>query len=206
MNILRCVSASFLFLGLISRGLAQGTLEAVSLPTTQGPYLLLNDPIKGVGWSFVPTVNIQISELGMANLGQTLEVTLWTDSLQPLASEIISTSEFDEFGKFQPISNVLLIAGNRYFVSSQTSPSTPIGGIATEVSSGPAHISPYLAGFANYSIRLDNTWNPSQPVYGDILFFGPTFRFQVVPEPGTLALWITAGGGIVLARRGRTRR
>lgn len=196
----------FLILEIASHANAQGTLEAVSLPTTHGPYLLLNDPIKGVGWSFVPSVNIEISELGMANLGQTLEVTLWTDSLQPLASEIVSTSEFDDFGKFQPISTVLLMAGNRYYVSALTSAATPIGGIATEVSSGPTHISPYLAGFANYSIRLDGVWNPSQQVYGDTLFFGPTFRFQVVPEPGTLALWFAAGSGLVLSCLGRSRR
>ena len=72
------------------------------------------------------------------------------------------------------------------------------------VVNGGGRIAPQLEGFTSYFVHTDDTWHSSTPVYGDTLFLGPTFRFEVVPEPGSITIGMMGVASLIFRfRRGR---
>ena len=182
---------------------AQGSVVTLLLPGELRGTILLYCQTKGVGWSFVPAVEIRILELGLDNNSSTMNVTLWTSALEPIRSDTI-TPLFGEFGEtYQSISPVVLLAGSQYYISAQL-PTGSLGGTASMVVNGGGRIAPQLEGFTSYFVHTDDTWHSSTPVYGDTLFLGPTFRFEVVPEPGSITIGMMGVASLIFRfRRGR---
>lgn len=166
----------------------QGTFDALAVIQNPDAPVAISAQ-RGFGWSFVPTMDIQVIELGLANDGQSLEVVLWNGNFEVLSSRLISTFLAQTGATFESISPVLLTAGTTYYLCGQVPP-PGIGGVSAQTYFAPDFSwSPQLSAFTSYVVQTNGQWQP----FGDgSLFFGPTFRFTPVPEPSPVILFSLA--------------
>lgn len=179
---------------------AQGSFVVTEMPGQLRGTLIIHGQNKGVGWAFVPAMDIRVTELGLGNNGSTFDVTLWTSDFQILSHERI-TPTFDPWTEtYQPITPVMLSAGSRYFIGAEITNSTPTDGwaFASMIFNASSLIAPQLQSFESYFIHTDGTW---QSGYTDTFFLGPTFQFEIVPEPSVLTFGMIGFGLALLQRR-----
>jgi hypothetical protein len=180
--------------GTISK--AQGTYDALTF-SPGGPivgYVVAD----AIGWSFTPTTNIRV--IGIAG-DPPSQITFWQGPDQPLGSFAVSSPSWPnsytgQVGSFDPITPLLLSAGQLYFVSEEPTGinrGSPTFAVYNRSGAGQTHVfypSSYIGQIANYTLASDGTWSPwPDPNYNtDLVCLGPNFQFQVVPEPATLGL------------------
>jgi hypothetical protein len=172
---------------------AQGTLNALSF-TPPGALIYANG---GVGWSFVPTSDLLVTAISSS----APQVSFWLGTNQVIAN-------YDYAGpygslltgatsNFQPVTSLLLSAGQTYFISTQYSNFTPtvnffiFGSGLTSFST-----SSFISQFASYSLSSSGVWSPAAtpPDNSNYALLGPNFQFQVVPEPTSIELSLFALG------------
>ena len=187
--------------------LAQSTLEALRFGPGADPVGYVTG---GIGWTFVPTANLSVQEIGFFSPGpQTIDLSIWQSTNQVIATYTMSSvgPPYQTTATYQSISPVLLTAGSAYAISLRDhSHSTVLfticGRLGTTGTNGLCtfDLSPFLSGFANFQLTNDQ-WSasPSPPLNADYIFLGPTFRFEVVPEPTSLPLFIL--GSLILFYR-----
>lgn len=166
-----------------------------------------------VGWSFAPTVNIAVTQLGYYDfggngLGESHEVGIWANGGALLGSATVATGDpiLDNF-RYTPSPAINLTAGQTYVIGGyQTTAgrddlltgTISVSGFSTapQITYGGQRATLFAAAFSRpdgtYSGATDGIW-------------GPNFQFEVattVPEPGT-ALFGLALLGAALTRRAR---
>ena len=182
-----CVAVSFFT---ISLGRTQGTLDAVTIGSGFQPAGYVNG---GVGWTFVPTVDIGVTAVGHSEAGP-YETRFWAGTNVPIASyTTVNDSPYDF--QFHSISPLYLSAGQTYSITlQQTNLASSLVPLHFYLSSGgetaPFSLSSYLTEFASYEITQDGAWHlqPKALNGADFLLLGPNFRFEVVPEPEVFEL------------------
>lgn len=171
---------------------AQGAFDAITIMDSGGAaYITHKGGEGGFGWSFIPSTDIQVTEVGAANVGLTSDVTLWTSDFQSLARYTIAAPWEPTGVTYQSISPVILIAGNRYYISALPQSNGRNYFIPEYTSDWSFTLAPQIKAFVNYGISANGVWQPSIvyfPHEYDELYLGPTFRFVSVPEPRIAAL------------------
>ena len=178
---------------IVSESKAQGTLDALIIPPISGAGVV-GYVLGAVGWSFVPTQDILVT--GIKASGP--QFSFWQGSNQIIATFNIASPSINPLLGFTPIANVALSAGQLYFVSCQNSNSSdvvPVTVRGLEGASGlrPFSTSSYISQFASYKVSPSGEWSStvSSPYNNtEVLFFGPNFQFQVVPEPNVITISI----------------
>jgi hypothetical protein len=176
---------------------AQGTLNALTyIPPSGGvfgPGGLRSYVVGGVGWSFVPTTDLSVAAIYAYNGTQ---VSFWQG-----ASQIITNFDYtSSSGSFQPVTSLLLSAGQTYFVSAQNSDLSSSLNVVVYSSQGQSGLatftnSPYITQFAGYQFSQSGQWSPNPAGDNSNFFYlGPNFEFQAVPEPTSYALLLLAIG------------
>lgn len=168
---------------------AQGTFEAVSftLPSIVG------FDSQGVGWTFVPTSDLLVTSVSSS----APQVNFWLGTNQVVASYNVTLGA----GDYQPVSPMILLAGQQYAISATGTNLTvyyvfgpnPEGSV---YGPSPFNISPYLSQFASYLVSGNGDWSPLRPPpdHSSYLPYGANFQFQVVPEPTSGVLFAMASG------------
>jgi hypothetical protein len=189
--ILGCVVVSF-----VREAKAQATRDALtpSLPINTGvagPYPL-SYVIGGIGWTFTPTADLLVTGISSS----APQVSFWLGT-----NQILETFDYNNHTttnySIQPISPLLLSAGQNYSISTQNSNFTSsvniLIGSPTGVDGIPVvSISSYLTNYTgSFSVSINGDWNPiASPDNADYISLFPNFQFQVVPEPMSLELMI----------------
>ena len=149
-----------------------------------------------LGFQFVPTTNIVVTDLGSYFQGGVTsrhDVGMWTGGGALLASTFVAGSGAATDGfQYQAISPLTLLAGQTYVVGGETLNDNYalIGGAAGP---GSFSVGPYL----NYLVHVETPGGSlSFPTNQATSFddWGGTFQYHAVPEPGSLALF---GSGLV---------
>ena len=201
-------SATLLYMAMV--GAAKATTIALQGFSGGSSFPAFNGTDQTLGWSFTPTSNISVTELGFWDstpgtpLGQTHQVGLWTTGGTLLASTTIQTTSplFGEF-RFEAITSVALTAGISYligatyygpFLDIYRSSASSIT-MASEITFNGAARSGSSSGFAA----------PTTVTAGNGRF-GPNFEFtntSAVPEPASLGLFSIGAAACLVARRRR---
>jgi hypothetical protein len=199
---------SFLNFGAPQLTFAQGTLNALNI--APGPGVVGITP-GGVGWSFVPTTDLIVTGISAT----APQVDFWLGTNQNIARyyyEDPYSNGQPSFNagaptNFQAISNLLLSAGQTYFISTQYTNFTRYVDTFLYSLNGTNGItafttSPCISQFASYLLSTNGQWSPAvtPPDNSIYAFMGPNFQFQVVPEPATAHLWATAAVVLILRR------
>ena len=207
------VPVQFLFLlpFLFPRPLsAQGTMNALTIGFTNSQPAV-GYANAGVGWSFVPTSDLLVTAISAT----APQVSFWLGTNQVIATYNYlgpygGPPTFAAPTNFQTVSNLLLSAGQTYFISTQQSNFT--SGVVLFIYSQDRtngtplfNTSPYISQFASYYLSSSGQWSstttpPSENV--NYVLLGPNFQFQVVPEPMSFEL-VIPGFSVWLFRRRR---
>jgi len=185
---------------------AQGTMNALTpnLPTNEGvfgPYVVgyFNG---GVGWTFTPTADLLVTGVSSFSAPQ---VSIWLGTNQVLASYPVANAD----GSFETISPLVLLAGQDYAISTQNTNFSSVIFFQVGSTTGTVFplvsVSSYLTGFGDFNLTTNEQWTPFDSTENtDIISLGPNFQFQVVPEPGVVALSIL--GLLLLKNMSRTQK
>lgn len=189
---------------------AQGTFQAISfnLPGVAGY------TANGVGWSFVPN-----SDLLVTGISATApQVSFWQGESQLLAAYIYAgpygslvTGPSTNFQSIQPL---LLSAGQKYFISAQSSNFATSTALFVYSRNGAGSPPPYgpppfatssdIIDFASYYLYPNGQWSsPVTPASDNINYalLGPNFQYQVVPEPSSFGLVVISAALCGFRRR-----
>lgn len=169
---------------------AQGTLNALNIAPGPGiPGYILG----GVGWSFVPTSDLLVTGISSTDP----QVDFWLGTNQNVAS-FFYAGPYETGGfvfnngaptNFQSVSNLLLFAGQTYFISTQETNFTQLASpffYSFNGTNGPAFsTSTYISQFASYLLSTNGQWSPlvTPPDNSYNVYIGPNFQFEVIPEP-----------------------
>lgn len=181
---------------------AQGTYEAVMD--------FSNSPSSGIitgtaGWSFTPQITIQLTHLGCLDYVVTpqgpVDIGIWTDAGVLLSQAVVyATNSPVNQTRYVGVTPILLAAGSTYRIGAY-SPSgslflDPVGpgyGGAVTLSSDIV-----LGGLA---VGAPGFVFPNQSGAAGTMILAPNFRYDRIPEPGTVGLLAVAG--LLLAARKR---
>lgn len=190
---------------------AQGEMPALNVsPVLGAPPGYVS---QGVGWSFVPTVDIMVTAIN----GTAPEVDFWLGT-----SQNIGTYNYDgpyQNGRFvfgsgaptnyQSITPLFLYAGQTYYISTQQTNFTSTVNVffySLDPANSPNlfNPSPYISQYGSYYLSSDGQWTSTTgPASGNgsVAILGPNFLFQVVPEPSIVTLIISGLGLCAFLRR-----
>ena len=203
-----------LLIGMSGPVWGQGSIDAITFPNNSGfgpgGYV-----VGGVGWSFVPSIDIRLTEVGATMAGGALSIQLWESTNNVVGSFVITPQLPHNFGnipEYTSVTPVMLLAGVVYSISAQqndlSSSVVWVSSFANNLSEElpPFVVSSYLGGFANYIISPNGEWraSPNSPVNLNVLYLGPTFRFEPIPEPSIIVLGIIGVGALFFCRRIRS--
>jgi hypothetical protein len=190
---------------------AQASTIAANFDNTTG--LNLGNPAFTLGWSFTPTVDITVTDLGLFDSGQdglveSHQVGLWNSSQTLLASTTVASgtsATLDDKFRFASIAGINLFAGQTYFIGALfLTPNDPLifPGNATNF------VTASDISFLNAQFVDGNTLMfPGGSIGETGAYFGPNFRFDsaTVPEPASVLLFGTGLAPLVrrVNRRGR---
>jgi len=194
-----------LFLGAVCIASAQGTFEAVQ---NYVPGQAAATVFGTGGWTFQPTVNVTVTDLGctanaVADNGPTaVDIGLWNSAGVLLSSTPIqSTNVLINQTYYQSVTPVILTAGQTYHIGAYSPLGSILLNLIVQNVDGSVTMAPQIQlGFAaSADGGFASPTTPQGP--NNSMFLGPNFRFfQSIPEPSSLAL-LTIGSLALLLRR-----
>ena len=189
---------------------AQGILNALTVDVGS---TVVGYTLQGVGWSFIPTADLIVT--GISSTAP--QVNFWLGTNQVVAAYNYDgpyggPPNFAAPTNFQPVSSILLSAGQTYFLSTQQSNFTSFVSVfvyGLNPSGSPYDpktfsLSPYISQFSSYYLSSSGQWSStSTPGYPNTSYvpLGPNFQFQVVPEPTLIELSILMAGACIFWKR-----
>ncbi len=212
-NMSKLKGQSFLLVSLLfcldpKLAMAQGTLPALTVSNSSGSNVYSQNVVGyyngGVGWTFVPLVDLSVTDINYGASNSSLLINFWLGTNQIIASYTNSSGLGSE-----SVSPLLLTAGSLYSITIQkTNLSSSTVAFSVFSLHGEAGLpvftpSPYISQFASYDISQSGQWlSTTTPASDNInyLFLGPNFQFQVVPEPTSGEILLLMIVGFVLQR------
>ena len=195
-------------LGLVLTANAQGTSEAVLNFSGSVPASLSDT----VGWTFQPVNSMSVTGLGAFNYifaGQSsVQVGLWDANGTLLRSNTITASSAqNNLSRYESITPVLLVPGQVYHLGVYAPLTGTIQLQVVAPDFGTVNLSPdiQLRGSAQSGLGTGFAFpaeTPPPPPDG-IIYLGPNFRYNFVPEPSAFAL---LGLGVLAATCFRRKR
>lgn len=170
----------------------QGSIDAITFPNQDGG--LVGYVNGGTAWSFTPTTNLSVTEVGTIAFGSPVTVKVWQNTDSLLGSYAFTGAGESGSLQYTGIAPLTLLAGNAYSISVQNadpgSPTIIVKAYGNNYPSlSPFELSSHLTDYTSYLISTNGTWTAQTPPPGSsILYLGPTFRFDAVPEPSSFAL------------------
>lgn len=167
------------------------TAVQIGLPTTPYPLVVVSPHPVGAGWTFTPTADLVMTDLGKAGAWITspMEVVrLWDASGGLLLSTTNFTGSPDASGIiYSPVAPVTLLSGQSYLIDISPGDGFVLLGAYTASTSAPTEtefkLAPHLSGFSCALLLSPGQLDP-QSLTSSHLLLGPTFRYYVIPEPG----------------------
>lgn len=198
------------FVGTASVAMADSTAYTIQDTTGQG---LGNGPFT-LGFAFIPTVNMDVTAIGIFDDNQDGLVDSYVAGIFDSAGSLLGSTVISN-GTVDPLTNqfryasmtpVSLIAGNTYEIGAVYHDSNDpliFPGAATGFATDPN-----ITFVENRYIAGGSLVAPMNTAGTDPAYFGPNFMFtsSAVPEPGTVALGLMLAGsslGLITRRRNR---
>lgn len=161
------------------------------------------------GWEFQPNAKLHVTKLGVYDFGydglaEAHQIAIWDvdEPTTPVASATIPAGMVGEFAEgfwYVDVSSAILHAGRNYVIAAHY-PTTADYQIST-LDNGRATFHPLVEFVTRRYLMTTPSLVYPTGTSGSSGSFGPTFGFQVVPEPSTLLLAALGIAAVLLTRR-----